>query len=134
MPPVLCGLVALLFVALACGCARDEGAGQQTPRSIAPRWSVRMADSTIARYPNPALMEDPQPQWRYSSSFLVHAIGRLGVETGNKKYIDYAQLYADAFIANDGRIDTPTYAPKKYRLDDVLPGRVLLLLHEQTRD
>ncbi len=93
-----------------------------------------MADSTIARHPNPALMEDPEPEWRYSSSFAVHAIARLGVQTGNAKYVDYARKYMEPFIDDDGKIVTATYDLKKYRLDDVVPGRVLLLLHEQMGD
>ncbi|HEV2294942.1 MAG TPA: glycoside hydrolase family 88 protein [Tepidisphaeraceae bacterium] len=125
-----------LFVALlvmACGCARREGPSN-TGEANAVRWSVRMADSTMARHPNPALMEDPEPEWRYSSSFAVHSIARLGVETGERKYIDYARRYMEPFIDDAGRIVTDTYDPRKYRLDDIVPGRVLLLLHQQTRD
>jgi unsaturated rhamnogalacturonyl hydrolase len=131
MPTRRYGWVTLFFALIACGCARD---GKQSRGAPAQRWSVRMADATIAHHPNPALMEDPEPEWRYSSSFAVHAIARLGVETGNQRYIDYALRYVEPFIDEQGRIVTNTYDPKKYRLDDVLPGRVLLLLHARTRD
>jgi len=125
-------IVPLLLAALT-GCASD--AKQSRATRLGPdHWAVRMADSTIARYPNPALMEDAEPHWRYSTSFTVHAIGRLGAETGNAKFVDYAKRYADAFIDESGRIDHESYDAKKYRLDDVLPGRVLLLLHDQTGD
>lgn len=40
----------------------------------------------------------------------------------------------ESFVDDDGKIVTETYDPTKYRLDDVLPGRILLLLHEQTGD
>ena len=131
MRPQRAGWITLLVAVAACGCA---GAGCSANDAKAQRWSVRMADATIARHPNPALMEDPEPEWRYSSSFAVHAIARLGVETGERKYIDYARRYVEPFIDDHGKIVTDTYAPKKYRLDDVVPGRVLLLLYEQTRD
>jgi unsaturated rhamnogalacturonyl hydrolase len=124
--------VALCLVATAWGCARGP---QTTARgTAAERWSVRMADSTIARHPDPALMEDPEPEWRYSSSFAVHAVARLGVETGEQRYVDYARKYMEPFVADDGRIAHKTYDPKKYRLDDVVPGRLLLLLYDQTED
>ena len=115
---------------LACGCAQPASDRE----AAAPRMSVRMADSTMARHPTPALMEDPEPEWRYSSSFAVHAIARLGVETGEQKYVDYARKYMEPFVDDAGRIAHESYDPKKYRLDDVVPGRVLLLLHEETRD
>ncbi len=115
------------------GCARS-GRSSKNAEAVTPRMSVRMADSTIARHPNPALMEDPEPEWRYSSSFAVHAIARLGVERGEQRYIDYARKYVDAFIDAEGNIVTETCDPKKYRLDDVVPGRVLLLLHHQTQN
>jgi unsaturated rhamnogalacturonyl hydrolase len=127
--------VTLYLVVIACGCAHEK----RTPTSAAskqqgPRWSVRLADATLARHPDPTLMEDPEPAWRYSSSFAVHAIARLGVETGNQRYLDYAKAYAEPFIEDNGDIDHDSYDAKKYRLDDILPGRVLLLLYEQTRD
>jgi unsaturated rhamnogalacturonyl hydrolase len=135
MAPARFLLTTLCALIIACGCARD---GRQSSTEVreapASAWSIRMADSTIARHPNPTLMEDPEPEWRYSSSFAVHSIARLGVETGTAKYIDYAKRYADPFIEEDGKIAHDSYDPKKYRLDDVLPGRVLLLLHRQTRE
>ena len=122
----------LILLASACAPTERSSAEPSAPARPAERWSVRMADSTIARHPNPTLMEDPEPEWRYSSSFAVHAIARLGVETGDKSYTDYALNYVEPFIEDNGDIDHDTYDGKKYRLDDILPGRVLLLLHEQT--
>ncbi|MGB7158018.1 MAG: glycoside hydrolase family 88 protein [Tepidisphaeraceae bacterium] len=127
------GVTFVVVLAAFCGCTRDAKPSKPSPLK-ADHWAVRMADSTIARHPNPALMEDPEPHWRYSTSFTVHAIARLGTETGNPKYIDYAKRYVEPFIDETGKIATESYDPKKYRLDDVLPGRVLLLLHEQTGD
>ena len=123
--------ITLMLALLACGCAQSAG---NREAAAGPRMSVRMADSTMARHPNPALMEDPEPEWRYSSSFAVHAIARLGVETGQQKYLDYARKYMEPFVDEQGRVSHESYDPKKYRLDDVVPGRVLLLLYDQTRD
>jgi len=120
--------VTLYFVVvIACfGCAHEKDASKpESTKAQSPRWSVQLADSTISRHPNPAEMEDSEPAWRYSSSFAVHAIGRLGVETGNQRYIDYAKDYAEPFVEDNGDIDHDSYDAKKYRLDDILPGRGL---------
>ena len=128
--PAVSRYVALCLAMVGWGCAKTAVSRE----AAAPGMAVRMADSTIARHPDPALMEDPEPEWRYSSSFAVHAIARLGVETGQQKYVDYARKYMESFIDEQGRIAHESYDPKKYRLDDVVPGRVLLLLHDQTRE
>jgi unsaturated rhamnogalacturonyl hydrolase len=124
----------LILLASACAPQERSPAESTSPPAPAQRWSVRMADSTIARHPNPSLMEDPEPEWRYSSSFAVHAIAQLGVDTREPKYIEYAKQFVEPFIEDDGTLSHDTYDAKKYRLDDVLPGRVLLLLHRQTGD
>ena len=102
-------------------------------------WSARMADSIMARHPRGVTIEQnedapAQQKWTYSTAFAIYAIGEVGVRSGDKKYVDYARAYMNEFIDDKGAITTPTYKPETYKLDDIAPGRVLLLLHRQDKD
>jgi unsaturated rhamnogalacturonyl hydrolase len=139
---VVCALVLLV----GCGCAARAEAPEpppqqqpqqpQQPQRSQPRWSVRMADSVLARHPDPATIGRragrAEPKWDYASSFAAYAVAQVGLRTGQVKYLDYARRYMDAFVDGRGAITTATYKPSSFKLDDIAPGRVLLLLHRQT--
>ena len=123
-----CVLV-LVFGMTGCATAQSPERGNGRP------WSVRMADSVMARHPDPVSLEGGSrklPKWSYSTAFLIHAIAQAGVEKDQAKYIDYAKQYMDAFLDASGRITTPTYGPDEQTLDDIEPGRLLFLLLEET--
>ncbi|MEA2710083.1 MAG: unsaturated rhamnogalacturonyl hydrolase [Phycisphaerales bacterium] len=120
--------LALFVIGAAFGCAaRAKGRGAQ-----AQAWSVRMADSIVARNPQPFQIEASSHKWNYATAFAVYAIARVGQRTGDSRYLDYATQYMSHFVNRDGVITTPTYDPQAYRLDDVAPGRLVLLLHAST--
>lgn len=127
-----CVAFAVTFCALACGCTSRAPAAPSEP------WSVRMADSVMVRFADPATIETSDdgstPKWNYAPAFLVHAVAQVGVRTGEHKYVDYARRYMTGFVDHRGVIVTPTYDPATFKLDDVAPARVSLLLHRQTRD
>jgi unsaturated rhamnogalacturonyl hydrolase len=122
-----------VLFAITCGCANDRGG-----RDPSKPYSIRMADTIIARHPNPTAIErdpkEPWAKWSYSTSFAVQAIAEVGVRTGDRKYIDYGRRYMEAFVNRRGAIGAEWYKPKSFKLDDVAPGRLLLLLYEQTGD
>src|SRR5438034_9694955 len=74
-------LVTLMAI---CGCATDR----PQPSSAQP-WSVRMADSIIARHPRPTTIDldpaKPTPKWNYAPAFAVQAVAEVGMRTGDQK-------------------------------------------------
>ena len=87
------------------------------PSRTDERWSVRMADSTLRRYPVTSM------RWRYEDGFLLKAIEQVGLATGEPKYWQAVVDYADRFVDQGGNIGT--YRMDDYNLDQVMPGRLL---------
>src|SRR5688572_17399405 len=81
----------VMLLALAAGCAGN--ARQRDSDDGRACWAVRMADSVIARHPQPAMMERSDggrlPKWSYSSAFLAQAVAEVGVRSGEAKYVDF---------------------------------------------
>ncbi len=94
--------------------------------SASPRWSVRMADSVMAR--NPVLSE----RWNYIYGFVLRGIERVWLQTGDSRYFDYLKDNVDLFVEASGAIRTYTIA--EYNLDQINPGKVLFGLYRATGD
>jgi unsaturated rhamnogalacturonyl hydrolase len=122
-----------LMLLLAVGCASSS----PRPQPTAKAWSTRMADSVLARNPDPLTLEGgkrARPNWSYSTAFLVQSVALAGVANNDPRYLDYARSYADAFLDSQGVITAPTYRADEHTLDDVAPARLLLLLNQKTSD
>jgi unsaturated rhamnogalacturonyl hydrolase len=122
----------LALLAIVAGCAAPK---TKPPTSDKP-WSTRMAESVVARHPNAARWElddkRKQPKWSYATSFATYAVATVGLRDGEGKFVEYAKTYTDAFVDKDGKFIPKSYKPKDYKLDDMLPGRLLLLELRQT--
>lgn len=128
---VVCGLA--LWAA---GTGVVHGEGEEVAASLP--WSERMADSIMMRQPRAVMIENAgggAPKWSYSAAFCVRAVTQVGVGKGEagKKYIDYGRGYMDAFIDANGKIGR-AYDAKGYRLDDIAPGQLMLMLYGETKD
>jgi unsaturated rhamnogalacturonyl hydrolase len=101
-------------------------------------WSLRMADSMLARHPDAHLLDRKKngdaPAWSYSTALGVYAIAQVGIHAGDAKLIQYAREYADGFLDASGKIDPDRYKPETFKLDDIAPGRLMLLLARDTHD
>ncbi len=128
MIQTLARTLALLALAPLCAHAADT---TNTP------WSVRMADSILTRAPKARMIENPtnkSPAWSYSTALAVYAVAKVGIQTGDEKYLQYARDYADEFVDAKGNIDPAKYKPDTYKLDDLAPGRLLMLLASPKAD
>ncbi|MEA2710075.1 MAG: unsaturated rhamnogalacturonyl hydrolase [Phycisphaerales bacterium] len=142
-PRTACAVLLLLLVAIALtgtgGCAAADKDKDADPDNFtekkekvkakpdAPKpWSLRMAKSIVAQ-------DRDAPQWNDRAALAAHAVALVGVSAGDPALIDYGKKYIEAFIDKKGKITTPAYEPKKYEVDDVAPGRLILLLHRQLR-
>ena len=138
-PPVR--LVPALVIGLVAGCAAapmrsaNPQAGQK-PAVIglaAPKpWSVRMADSVMARDPNPLTIDSEKPKWEYTQGLVLKGIFAVADRTGDPRYFDYARSYYGAMIDASGQIKT--YDLAEYNIDRINPGKALFALYETTKD
>jgi unsaturated rhamnogalacturonyl hydrolase len=95
-------------------------------------WSVRVADSVIARHPDPMTLDSEQPKWEYTHGLVLKAILAVGERTGDARYERYVRLYYDGMIGRDGVIRT--YDASEFNIDRINPGKPLFTLYRQTKD
>ncbi|HEX9005974.1 MAG TPA: glycoside hydrolase family 88 protein [Bacteroidota bacterium] len=95
-------------------------------------WSVRIADSFLARHPGAVTYDSasPEQRWNYEQGLMLVALERLWRQTDDRRYLDFVRSNIDHYVRADGTIDT--YRRTDYNLDNIAPGRVLLALYTQT--
>jgi unsaturated rhamnogalacturonyl hydrolase len=89
-------------------------------------WSIRMADSVLARKP---LLSR---RWHYEPGVVLLAIKQVWLQTGEQKYYDSIKRNIDELVRPDGSIHT--YRLEEYNLDQINEGKLLFLLYETTGD
>ena len=100
-------------------------AASPTSRDVtATDWSKSIVDSTMHRYPDAKNL----PNWGYAVSLYLYGQYLLYQRTRDKTYLDYIQGWIDHHVSDDGVIDRKVTA-----LDYMLPGNLLLILHQQTK-
>ena len=70
------------------------------------------------------------PRWTYDESLVWKGLEGCWYNTGNARYFKYIQHMVDRLVDKDGYI--ATYKQDDYNLDNVLGGRILLLLYKVT--
>jgi len=63
---------------------------------------------------------------------MLEAIRRMWIATGDQKYFSYIKRNIDQFVAESGLIKTYEY--DTFNLDNIEPGRQLLMLYQTTHD
>lgn len=97
------------------------------------RWSVKMADAQIARYPQAWQIENAKtPRWGYTHGAVAKAMLDLYEHTGDPRYFRYAKGYADTLITPQGEIKT--YRLDKFNIDNINAGKILFRLYRTTGD
>ena len=95
------------------------------------RMSERVAASVLTRWKEALTTEPGKPaKWNYDQGLLLKGIEGVWFRTGDGRYFRYIQQGMDHFVNADGTITT--YKLDDYNLDNVLPGRNLLLLYKVT--
>ena len=126
----------LTFVALITviiyGCGNNATNNDESAdTNYSPPWSVRMAQSTMKRYPEAWMMEGrTKPKWSYSHGVTLLGFEALWKKTGENKYLQYIIDYADTCIRPDGSIIN--YSLEEYNIDRVSNGKFLMDLYEVT--
>ncbi len=94
--------------------------------------SETFTNAVIFRHPVYLAYDSTKMNWNYELGFMLYAIWKVYEKTGNQKYYDYVKSNLDYFITSTSAIKT--YSEKKFRLDDIAPGRVILNLYKATND
>src|SRR2546423_1516116 len=93
--------------------------------------SARMADSVMARRGDALINEPGRPEkWAYEQGVLLKGVEAVWRGAGDEKYFRYIRRGVDHFVNEDGTIRT--YKLEDYSLDNVMPGRLVLLLYKVT--
>lgn len=95
-------------------------------------WSERMMQSEIKRFPKAWMLDFfTSPKWSYPNGLVLKGAEQLYKKTGKKEYFDYIKGYADELVNQDGTIKT--YDIKKYNIDMLNSGNVLIYLYSVTK-
>ena len=87
-------------------------------------WSVGIVDSTLERY-TPYTFEG----WQYFTGFYLLGQYEVYKRTGEERYLDFIQQWADRWIDDQGNLNVEIHS-----LDFMQAANVFLLLHEETKD
>jgi rhamnogalacturonyl hydrolase YesR len=111
-----------LVSALCFGAKPAPGAPGPTAENAKP-YSVRMADSVIARN------SLRPPKWDYTYGVVYSGLEQVWRQTKDQKYFDYIKGGLDPLIDANGNIQS--YKPTDYKLDDLNCGKLLFTLYRQ---
>ncbi len=93
--------------------------------------STWMADSDIERNPEGWMIDFREtPKWEYTHGLMMSAHEKVWRATGEERYFDYMEDFADFMIDDEGTIKT--YDQSLYNIDRVNPGKFLIGLHQET--
>jgi unsaturated rhamnogalacturonyl hydrolase len=93
--------------------------------------SERMASTVMNTWKDSLVTPADKPlKWTYEQGVLLKGMEGVWLNTGDGKYFSYIQRGMDHFITEDGTIRA--YKLEDYNIDNVLPGRILLLLYKVT--
>jgi unsaturated rhamnogalacturonyl hydrolase len=91
----------------------------------------RMAATAMTIWKDSLVTEPGRPEkWNYDQGVLLKGIEGVWYNTGEGKYFAYIKHVTDRFVNDDGTIRT--YKLEDFNLDNLLPGRNLLLLYKVT--
>lgn len=94
-------------------------------------YGIRFAESEMARFPEAwQLDHGSRLYFGYSQGVGCCAMLQVGEQTGDRKFFDYVEQWADSLIADDGTIHL--YSPEAYNLDFINSGKVLFEIYRQT--
>lgn len=119
----------LLRIALAvAGLSLAASAGE--PPKTFP-WSAPVADTLIARFPDPDAIhwQGQTNHFSWQAGYVMFTMEKMWRLTGERRYFDYIRSYVDQQVDDRGRI--PDFQPNA--LDNFLPGYAILFLYEQTK-
>ena len=101
-------------------------------------WSTAMVESTMKRYPTAKDLGS----WGYAKSLYLYGQYLVYKRTGDPRYLKYIKDWIDDHVDANGIVTNATSANEQGavsevkfdNLDSMLPGNLLLLLYQETKD
>ena len=87
-------------------------------------WSVAVVESTIKRNPTGESFKG----WGYAKALYLYGQYVVYLRTKDKRYLDHIQSWVDQHIDEQGTINRPINS-----LDYIMPGNLLLILYQETK-
>jgi unsaturated rhamnogalacturonyl hydrolase len=118
----------LIFLAQLCSSAIAKNGNSKTD------WSVRLVESTMKRYPTAKDLGS----WGYAKSLYLYGQYLVYKRTRDPRYLKYIKDWVDDHVDDNGVV-TSANAQGEVRevkfdnLDSMLPGNLLLLLYQETK-
>lgn len=113
----------LLISATACNFQAQDKKASKTDL----KWSLKMANTILAKSDSLIYYVDNKPKWAYDVAFLGMAIDMLG--NVDPKYSKYMEDWVRWFVKPDGSVTD--YRLNEYNLDRIFPGRNLLIVYKR---
>ena len=132
--PILFPLVVALF---APGCRTSDAADAPKPTQFNGAtplvWSVRMADSEMARLDDRLVWKPGgRAKWDYTAGLFTLSLLKLNEQVPDPHYVAFSTNAIGSFISPDGQIQR--YKADDYQLDALNPGKTVLALWQLTKD
>ena len=107
--------------------------GCSPEKKVPEKMSVRMADSEMARFPKLWTVDSVRiPFWGYTHGIIAKSMLDMYDYSGDEKYYDYVEAYADTLIEDGGFI--VTFDSSKHNIDMINPGKILFAMYRKTGD
>ncbi|HEY3350085.1 MAG TPA: glycoside hydrolase family 88 protein [Thermoanaerobaculia bacterium] len=117
-------------LALAAGLLLAPAPARGEPAANAPL-AVRLADSVLARWPDPASISGKG--WEYTNGIVLAGVAEVYRGTREPRFLAYVRRYVDSSMRADGSFDFGEDAAG-HNLDRIQPGVLVLFLWDETRD
>lgn len=110
-------------------------ASRPSPKPTTIDWSVAMVESTMKRYPT----AKDFGRWSYPQALYLYGEYLVYKRTHNPRYLQYIKEWVDSHVDANGVVSNTNAqgvaSQIKYdSLDSMLPGNLLLLLYQETKD
>ena len=92
--------------------------------------SERMAATVMTLWQDGPVEAGKPERWHYDMAVILKGFEGVWYNSGDGKYFNYIQRSIDRFVNDAGAIRT--YKLEDYNIDNILPGRSLLLLYKVT--
>ena len=113
--------------------AADAPPSNEFAGSTPLQWSVRMADSEMARRGDSlAWKEGGTAKWDYTTGLFTLSLLKLHERVDDPRYIAFAESTMSSFISTNGTIRG--YKVEDYSLDNINPGKTVLALYQLTKE
>src|SRR5258708_37458585 len=90
---------------------------------------VRLAGTAMQLWPDTG--DSTTARWTYDEGVVWKGLEGLWLNTGDARYYKYIQRQMDRLVDKEGNINA-SYKLEDYNLDNILCGRLLLMLYKVT--